>query len=174
MGDVNDFLPPDYEVPTDNHYLKFQAGDNKFRILSKPIIGFEDWKDKKPLRFHMKDKPSCPIDPKQPIKHFWAMVVWSYDQEKVLILEITQGGIQKKIKALAADADWGDPMSYDIKVTKSGSGMDTEYEVKPIPHKPVADNIKAAYGVLTIDLNQLFTGGDPFNPQPHIGEINAF
>lgn len=163
---MDGFLPDDYDVPSDNKYLKFQSGDNKFRIMSKPVIGWEDWKDKKPFRFHMNAKPAKPFDLAKPIKHFWAMVVWSYDQEKILILEITQQGIQKKIKALSSDVDWGDPMTYDIKVTKSGAGMETEYEVHPVPHKPVPEDVKTCLADLTIDLNQLFTGGDPFNPTP--------
>jgi len=171
---MDNFLPDDYDVPTDNKYIKFQAGDNRFRILSKPIIGWEDWLDKKPHRFHMTDKPAKPFDPKKPIKHFWAMVAWNYDAGKLQILEITQTGIQKKIKALAQDADWGDPQNYDIKVTKSGSGMETEYEVKPVPHKPIGDDVMIARDSTVVDLEQLFTGGDPFNPEPIVGNKPPF
>src|SRR5882762_7034587 len=116
------FLPDGYNVPKgDSSYLKLQTGENKFRILSKPIIGWVDWKDKKPYRFTMDKKPAAPFDPKQGIKHFWAFVVFDYVGKKISILEITQAGVQSAIKTLTSDADWGSPFDYDIKVTKSGT-----------------------------------------------------
>ena len=36
-----DFLPDNYEAPQGGGgYMKFQKGDNKFRIVGKPIIGW--------------------------------------------------------------------------------------------------------------------------------------
>jgi hypothetical protein len=158
----NNFLPPDYDVPTMSNWMKFEDGENRFRILSTPIIGWEDWDDKKPIRFHMDSKPDEPIDFEKPIKHFWAMVVWNYNKNKLQVLEITQNGVQKKLKALAKDADWGPPFDYDIKVTRSGSGLKTEYEVNPVPHKPVAQEISDQYANTKINLDAMFSGEDPF------------
>ena len=53
------FLPQDYEIPQDvGNYMKFEDGENKFRILDKPIIGWEGWKthsdgSHKPVRKRM-------------------------------------------------------------------------------------------------------------------------
>jgi len=158
------FLPADYTVPKgDSSYLKFKTGENKFRILSKPIIGWEDWKDGKPIRFTMDKKPSAPIDPKQDIKHFWAMVVWDYVAKKISILQITQLGVQGSIKALASNEDWGDPFGYDITVTKTGSTKaDTKYTVVPSPPKPVHPKITELLAATPINLQALFTNDDPF------------
>ncbi len=163
MSTQNEFLPDGYEVPKgDSSYLKFQTGENKFRVLSKPIIGWEDWKDNKPLRFPMDKKPTAPIDPKKPIKHFWAFVVWDYNAKRISILEITQKSVQAAIKTLSADADWGSPFNYDIKVTKTGSNMETEYAVNPVPHKAIHAQILDLWENTPVNLQALFSGDDPF------------
>ena len=58
----SEFLPEGYEAPQGTgNYMKLQSGENKFRILSKPIIGWLDWKDNKPHRFRMKERPEKPM-----------------------------------------------------------------------------------------------------------------
>src|SRR5690606_20654859 len=90
-----EFLPEGYEAPQGTgNYMKLQSGENKFRILSKPIIGWLDWKDNKPYRFRIKERPEKPMGDK-PVRHFWAFIVWNYNAEAVQILEITQATIQK-------------------------------------------------------------------------------
>lgn len=157
-----DFLPDNYETPATNaNYLKFADGETRFRILSKPVIGWLDWKDKKPLRFQMNAKPEKPVDPSKPIKHFWAMLVWNCATSRIQVLEITQTTIQKAIETLAKDNDWGAPFGYDIKVIRKGKDKETEYTVTPAPKKAFTEyeTVRA----VKICLNELFTGGDPFN-----------
>jgi hypothetical protein len=158
----NNFMPEGYEVPSSNNYLKLQPGDNKIRIVSKPIIGWEDWKDNKPIRFRMSDKPQTSIDPEKPIKHFWAMLAWDYKSNKLAILEITQKSIQKAIEGLAKNEDWGSPLNYDITISKSGSGLDTEYAVVPIPPKPLSEEVQGLIIGTQVNLEALFDGKDPF------------
>jgi len=161
------FLPEGYEVPKgQSSYLKFQTGENKFRILTRPIIGWSDWKDKKPYRFTMDKKPAAPFDPKQDIKHFWAFVVYDYSTRKISILEITQTGVQTAIKNLQANSDWGSPLGYDITVTKSGSGMETKYATVPSPPKPVHAAITKLFSETPVNLQALFDGKDPFDANP--------
>ena len=58
----NTFLPETYELPQSaGGYMKLQQGENKLRILSKPIIGWLDWKDKVPHCFSYKAKPEKPF-----------------------------------------------------------------------------------------------------------------
>lgn len=158
-----DFLPANYETPQGaGSYMKFQQGDNKFRILSKPIIGWLDWKDKVPHRFGFKNKPEKPLGD-QPIRHFWAMIVFDYSDQAVKILEITQSTIQKAIEHLAKDEDWGSPHEYDLKVNKTGQEKSTEYKVNPSPKKPITEEIKAAAIAKPINLEALYKGADPFD-----------
>jgi hypothetical protein len=157
-----DFMPEDYTVPSSSNYLKLQQGDNKVRIVSKPIVGWEDWKDNKPIRFRMQEKPQAPIDSEKPIKHFWAMLAWDYKANKLTILEITQKGIQKSIEALAKSDDWGTPLNYDIVISKKGEGLATEYSVVPIPPKALPDEIRNIIVGTQVNLEALFDGNDPF------------
>lgn len=159
---ANDFLPQGYEAPTSGGaYMKFENGENRFRILSKPIVGWVDWKDKKPYRHQMNDKP-LPFDATKPVKHFWAFIVWNYKTARVEILEITQSTIQSAVANLSKDSDWGTPFKYDIKVIKSGAGMETEYSVNPVPHKEVAQDVKDGFFATKINLEKLFSGENPF------------
>lgn len=160
---MSNFLPENYEVPSNGgNYMKLEQGDNVFRILDNPIMGWEDWKDDKPLRYHMNSKPDAPVNPERAIKHFWAMVVWNVKTEQIQILEITQSGIQKTIKNYVEDEDWGDPTAYDIKINREGEKLDTKYTVTAKPHKPLAEEVQKLFSDTKVNLNALYTGDDPF------------
>jgi len=170
------FLPEGYEKPKSNSkYLRFEEGDNRFRILSNAITGWIDWDNKQPIR--TKDEPKQTIDPSKPAKHFWAFVVWDYREKAIKILEITQSGIQNDIFNYHNDANWGDPKGFDLNVKRKGKDMNTKYSVIPTPPMPLHPEIKKLYSEINIDLNELYRGGDPFNPgQPQNapqGQIEA-
>jgi hypothetical protein len=124
-------------LPSGNDkYMKLAQGDNRFRILSSTITGVEFWEEedgkRRPIRIRAGGvaPDSFEDDP----KHFWAFVVWNYQEEKVQILELTQRGIQKSILALSKDKNWGNPMQkYDIVINKKGEKLDTEYQLIPKP-----------------------------------------
>ena len=164
-------LPETYEVPQKaSKYMKWADGENQFRFLTAPVMGWEGWVDtddgnRKPIR-HRMDEPFNPaeIDP-DTIKHFWAMVVWNYKEEKVQILEITQKGIQKSLSALDRSKAWGSLLGYDILVTKSGQKLETEYQVNPVPPKALDKEVAAEFKKTNIDLEKLFTGEDPFGKE---------
>ena len=170
-----EFLPQDYNVPTgEGNYMKLEEGENKFRILQNPILGYELWIGKKPKRYAMnqpipiEDAEDADIDertgePRYP-KHFWAMAVYNYNLKKVQILELTQKTILRTIKGLNKSADWGSPLKYDIAIIKSGKSFDTTYEVIPSPPKFLSEEIKEAWEVVKdkININALYAGADPF------------
>lgn len=164
------FLPPGYEMPkTNSAYFKIQPGENKVRLLSRPIIGWLDWMEipgggKKPCRFQLDNKPLAPLNPDQKISHFWTFIIWDYKDEggKIKIWECTQSSIQQAIQSLSVDADWGEPFNYDIKIFKTGEQAKTRYAVNPISPKPIDNAIKTAFIVLSVNLNALYEGKDPF------------
>ena len=171
---MSNFLPQNYEAPQGNsNYMKFEQGENKFRILTQPIVGWLDWKDKKPYRFTMDDKPAKPMTPGQSIKHFWAMVVWNYTEQAIQVLEITQTSIQRAISDYSNDADWGAPYDYDIKVTKSGAGLDTKYVIAPVPHKKVHPEILRLFKEKPVNLKALYSGDDPFEANDEVTPFGA-
>lgn len=167
------FLPEDYKSPSSsNNYMKIQEGENRIRILTKPILGWEDWLDKKPVRYPMDQKPSKPFDSKKPVRHFWAFIVWNYNDEQIQILNITQATIRNCIEALCKDEDWGEPFYYDIKIIKKGEGTDTEYTVNPVPKKEIPSYIKDRFLSKPCNLMAFFNGEDPFSSQKSY--TNAF
>lgn len=162
------FLPQDYQAPkaASQYYFKLQEGENRVRILSKPVFGWEDWTlERKPVRFLMNEKPAKSIDPKKPIKHFWAFVVWNVNEEQIQIMQITQATIRNSIEALCKDEDWGSPFGYDIKIIKKGEGKETEYSVNPAPHKEVSKEVLQAFKERPINLEALFISADPFSQE---------
>lgn len=157
------FLPPNYSAPkTTGNYMKIADGENRIRILTQPILGWLDWVDNKPVRYEYNAKPVKPADAAKPIKHFWAFVVWNYAESRIQIMEITQSTVRAALQNLCEDEDWGAPFAYDIKITRKGQKVDTEYAVTPIPAKPVSAEIRKAFGEIPCNLDALFHGDDPF------------
>jgi hypothetical protein len=151
---------------TSGGFMKFdKEGTFKFRILSAPITGFEYWTvDKEPIR--SKEYPkviSDKIKPGDKIKYFWAFVVWNFQAEEVQILELTQTTIIEPLQELISNPEWGDPTGYSISVTRKGmSFSDTEYSVVPSPAQPTPANVLKAYKDKPINLDALYSGGNPF------------
>ena len=112
---------PGYRPKKKSKYLNIEKGENAFRLVSLPIIGWEDWKDNKPHRFHADKKPSKPLVPGNKIKKMWAMHVWDYDREGLYILEIEQSGLLNALVAIHEDPNWGDYTLYDLKINKQGN-----------------------------------------------------
>jgi hypothetical protein len=48
---------------------------------------------------------------------------------------------------------------------KSGEGVDTEYALNPVPHKPVSQDIIDAFNERRCNLNALFANADPFSKE---------
>lgn len=170
---MNNFLPTGEKEPEVSNYMRLEAGENRFRILSSAIVGNEYWvtegEKRTPVRKRIDENISIEdlgIDkwgnPEKP-KYFWAFVVYNYEAKKVQILEITQTTIRKPIKALTLNKKWGDPHDYDIVVTKTGTDKETEYQVTPDPKELLDPAIVEAYEAMAINLEALFEGGDPFS-----------
>lgn len=90
-------------------YLKLKDGDSvKMRIASEPAISV----------YKAGDRP----------RYSW--VIWNREDKKA---QIYSAGVSvfKQIAALVED--WGEPNEFDIRISRSGSGLqDTEYIVTPV------------------------------------------
>lgn len=164
----NFFQDTEYKLPTTSNYMNFKApGEYTFRVLSSAIVGWQYFnRDNKPVRSKkVFEEVPDDIKPDGRINHFWAFVVWNYNDNKVQILELTQKTIMAPMKALIDNPKWGNPKNFDISVTRKGTGMnDTEYAVIPNPHSPLSDEIKSSYEAKRINLEALFENEDPFAP----------
>lgn len=170
----NTFLPADYVPPTSN-YLKFEDGENRFRVMSSAIIGFEYWTtENKPVRSRtsFKETPNIKTDQngRKEVKPFWAFIVWSNKNKKIMILEITQKTIQQAMFRLVKNEDWGDPKNYDIIINREEVSGITKYNVVPCPHKEVSQNVSDAFNDVKINLEALYDGADPFSDSAPIAE----
>lgn len=160
------FLPAGYTSPkSSGAYTKLEQGETRLRILSAPIIGWQDWKEengkKIPLRFKYEEKPN-PVNAIRPVKHFWAMLVFNYKTQAIEIFELTQASIRKELEALCNSEDWGAPYFYDIKICKQGQDLKTNYTVTPVPHKPLSPEIRQAFEDKPCNLECMFWNEDPF------------
>lgn len=176
---TQEFIPATYEVPESSagKYMKLKKGANLFRVLASPIMGWESWVDNKPIRKADKndftqEEIGTREDGTWVFKHFWAMPVWNYEARAVQILTLTQKGIQRAIRNLARDEDWGSATEYDISITRTGEGFDTEYAVAPKPHKQLPDEAKKAWINTPIKLENYYGGGDPFIEAVGVDDIN--
>lgn len=178
VAEAGEFLPVGYEPPkSKSNYMKFQDGENEFRIMSSPILGWEYWNktngDNKPVRLSYTEdnmkraalestKNPDPKDHKS--KHFWAMVVWDYATKSLMILQINQKSIQDVLRGLAQNKKWGSPVGrYDINIIKEGKELETTYTVTPSPHSDTPEEAEIAFNSTFIDLDALFYGQDPWD-----------
>jgi hypothetical protein len=170
----NDFLPAGYErQESAGSYMKLVDGENRFRVLSSAITGWEWWEDdgkgnRLPKRVRkVDDVPSeaWNREKKDRPREFWAFAVYNYDAKAIQILELKQQSIMGDIEKLVRNAKWGSPKEYDVAIirTKTGSqAFDVEYSVMPEPKEPIDPGIVKAYEDMAINLEALYEGGDPF------------
>lgn len=173
------FLPKDYKAPSgSDQFMKFQDGDNKFRILSDAVVGWEGWKNGKSFR-RKGNGDECPIKESEvdvsernnrpSINFFWAFVVYNFDIKKIQVLSISQKTIQKAIENLNMDEDWGDPKGYTLKVSKVKESNVTKYSVTPSNKVELPKDIAQAYEEADVDVSKLFDGkypmGEPEKPK---------
>lgn len=175
-----DFYQEGYRLPDKKkQFMKFEVGDNHFRILSAPLMGFVHFNNEnKPVRKLFVDGDFSEEEMKQNkakkdadsgnyegSRHFWALIVWSYNHSAPKILEITQSTIMKAIDSHVKDQDWGDPRAYDIVVTRTGTGKtDTEFSLRAKPKKELSKDISDIVIELEnkCNLNALMSGDYPF------------
>ncbi len=163
----NDFLPEGgREV---NNYMKFEEGDNKFRILSPAIGGYLYWNEdkdgnRKPIRKHLNDDlVLSEIQEPEKVKKFWAFIVWNYKEEAIQILEITQKVIKQSIQGFISNKKFGSPVDkYDVIVNRKGTGLASKYIVQADPPDTSDKKVKEALKLKPIRLEALFEGTDPF------------
>jgi len=162
-------IPKDTVIPASTgSFAKIQEGNNRYRVLSDAVTGWEGWKDKKPFRHEgdvckiTAEQVDLTKDGKPNINYFWAMVVWSHADKRVQILEITQKTIMNALVQLEQNVeDFGDLKNYDIIINKSKVGDKTSYTVQGTPSKALTQEQVEAHETSEADLSKLFKGDYP-------------
>ena len=161
------------------------GGSVRFALLTdEPLEGYESWGSSngtnKPFRFA--EEPTYEdikvemgeFEPREgrggpgtaDVKFFIAMPVYNYDSGKVQVLQITQKSIIKELDQISQMEDYEDLVAWDFSISKKGSGLLTEYTVRPVPRKKGAqEHIDAAWieaKEAGFDISRLLTGANPF------------
>lgn len=180
-----DFLPPNYQSPSVSKYFKPAVGDSRIRILSAPILGWEDWKfvdelkakekkltgdknivlQKEPVRYFYTTKKPSLIDAEanDRVKLFWAMGIWSYDFNQMLIWMITQVKIIKDLESLIKDQMFGVPFYYDLRIKRTGLDKNTDYQILALNKSDLPQSIKNQIDKTPFSLEAIYTNKDPFD-----------
>lgn len=152
------------EVPkSPSNYLKLEEGLVKVRILSQEFIEWYSDFDpvaKQSIKYKKDECPEQAINPDWLI-YFRACVIWNYDEKMLQIWEIKSKQIMAKMKGLVADADRGEELDYDLKITKTGVKKDTKYDVIPSGKWPTSKEILKLYKDADIQLEWLLENLDP-------------
>lgn len=150
-----------------------QSGETvKIRVLSDFIVGSMVWagegESRKPLR--KPDGEPIPVgaigvdkwgNPER-VRQFIAAKVWNYDRGRVEVFETTKTTVIGFIFKYESDDEYGDSKGYDLKISKTGQGMDTEYSVIASPPKEFDKKLQKEADAEFVGLEALFKGDDPF------------
>ena len=125
----------------DNLFVRLQDGDKKkFRILSEAFYNLNEFTNP---------------DGEVTVSDRYAWVVWDYEEERCRIFNVGKM-IFNAVADLASDDDWGDPMTYDIKVERAGSGLETRYTVLPGAKSDPTDEMTEKS--LEVDITKIIKG----------------
>ena len=84
-------------------------------------------------------------------------------------MQITQKSILRELDALSQESDYENLLEWDMTLSKKGSGLTTEYRLRPAPRKKGSTEVmNAAWEEAKsagFKLERLLTGGNPFKPE---------
>lgn len=142
-----DYVPP----VSGGLYHKFEDGVTyMLRIASEPVVFETEFTDKKTNETTVSTK------------YGWIVFDLATKTAKIMQLSVTA---YKLIAAFGADAEYGDPKMYNLKITRTGTGFDTQYSIIASPNKTelasLAEN--AVDAVAAIDLIGAISSGTGVN-----------
>lgn len=131
-------------------YLKLAKGENRVRIVSGPIAVWTSFNreatgdEPKTRKFITEEGAkafNATVPKDQQAKKRYAMWVLDRASDEILLAKFGSS-IMKAVKALSLDSDYGFEglPPYDIKITKTGEGLDTEYSVLNAPPVPLTED----------------------------------
>ena len=175
------FDPNTYKEPVKSNYLDLQDGANTIRLLvdtksDQMKIGYEYWTMQnvdgvmKPRPTRVAEDAPLPMDEIVTNKFgnlnysfFWAMPVYSFENEKIMIWCVKQATIRKAMIATIKNAKWGNPTAYNFQVVKEkDKDGKTTYTVTPEPKEKLETKIILDFNKLNLNMDTWMAGKDPF------------
>jgi hypothetical protein len=103
------------------------------------------------------------------VKFCIAIPVFNYEAGAVQVLSISQKSILRELDSISQEEDYANLTEWDFTLSKKGSGLTTEYKLRPAPRKKGSDaTISAAWEEVKaagFSLDRLLTGSNPFKPE---------
>lgn len=103
------------------------------------------------------------------VKFCIAIPIFNYEAGSVQVMSISQKSIIRELDAISQEPDYEQLTDFDFTLSKKGSGLTTEYKLRPAPRKKGADaTIAAAWEEVKsagFDLERLLVGGNPFSAE---------
>ena len=163
------------------------GGSVRFALLSdEPLEFYESWGStngtNKPFRFDFEPTYEDVVaemgefEPREgrggpgtaDIKFAIAVPIYSYESGKVQVLQITQKSILKELDAISQLEDYSNLLEWDMTISKKGTGLNTEYSVRPMPRKKGSQEFIDAAWIEAkaegFDISRLLQGANPFKP----------
>lgn len=133
----------------------------RIRILETLVSGWEEWTlENKPIRYRAKEKPKMLKNPTGKLNEFRATVIWNYDLERLQTWSFHQTGVRSALNALSQSK--GNPLGYDIYITRVGQNKETRYLLKDCAPSIIDARIQNELDATPLNLDVLFSGGDPW------------
>lgn len=103
--------------------LKLEDGKGvKIRVVGEPYVVQTEYKGTPSTRFALK--------------------FWNQSAKIAQFIMIPKTPLNALLALAENTEDWGDPEQYDVTITRTGSGKETEYSVQPSPNKGSLDKAK--------------------------------
>lgn len=103
------------------------------------------------------------------VKFCCAIPIFNYEAGAVQVMSISQKSILRELDSISLEEDYADLLAWDFTLSKKGSGLKTEYTLRPAPRKKGSDaTISAAWEetkAAGFQLDRLLTGGNPFKEE---------
>uniref|UniRef100_A0A7C4Y4L2 Uncharacterized protein n=1 Tax=Caldisericum exile TaxID=693075 RepID=A0A7C4Y4L2_9BACT len=152
------------EISSSN-FMKLQPGENKIRIASRTFHfkkhGFRSEGKYSSKICQGENCPYCQQGNEPKNRYAW-IVIDRKEQDPEKMVKVLEVGwqIYSQLLAYAKDEDYGELTKYDVKIKRTGEGLETEYSVVASPKKSeITEEEKQAIEESNIDLEKLFSGG---------------
>lgn len=101
------------------------------------------------------------------VKFCAAAPVFNFEAGVVQVLSISQKSILRELDAISQESDYENLLEWDFSLSKKGTGLTTEYRLRPAPRKKGSQElIDAAWEEAKasgFDITRLLSGGNPFS-----------
>jgi hypothetical protein len=100
------------------------------------------------------------------VKFVIAIPIFNYEAGTIQVMSISQKSILRELDSISQEEDYANLLEWDFTLSKKGSGLTTEYKLRPAPRKKGSDaTIATAWEEAQsggFSLDRLLTGGNPF------------